>query len=193
MNQYFTGQGDDGTTGLLGEGRVAKNDIRIELLGTLDESSAALGLARATCHAERMTKDILHIQRELYHLMAEVAATPENAAHFQKMDGERISWLEGAIERYGKMTRMPKDFLVPGDSAGGAALALARTIIRRAERRAVDLFQGGDLLNSQVLIYLNRLSSLVFLLEIYEYASLKQTGPTLAKVKKEKDDDRNIA
>jgi len=193
MSQFYTGRGDDGTTGLLGEGRVHKNDAQIELLGTLDETSAALGLARATCHAERITKLILQIQRHLYLMMAEVAATPENADRFHNIDADKVAWLEGIIETFGKLVRMPKEFLVPGDSQGEAALALSRTIIRRAERRAVELFREGKLTNSNIQIYLNRASSLIFLFEIFEHFSLKRTGPTLAKVKEENDHDRNIA
>lgn len=194
MSQYFTGLGDDGTTGLLGEGRVPKFDLRIELLGTLDEASAALGLARATCQADKTVKLIAHIQRDLYQMMAEVAATPENSQRFHKIDSEKVSWLEEKIEIFGKLVKMPKDFLLPGDSHGGAALSLARTILRRAERRAVELYSEDETVGKEdILKYLNRVSSLIFILEIYEQFTMKGHGPTLAKDTKDIHHDRNIA
>lgn len=193
MSQYFTGRGDDGTTGLLGEGRVSKDNLQIELLGTLDETSAALGLARATCQAEKIANLILQIQRDLYLMMAEVAATPENVEIFQHIDDVKVAWVEDAIEKFGKLVKMPKEFLVPGDSQGEAALAMARTIVRRAERRAVELFRGQKISNPHILKYLNRVSSLIFLFELFEHFSIKRTGPTLAKIKKVDENDRNIA
>jgi cob(I)alamin adenosyltransferase len=192
MSHYFTGRGDDGTTGLLGEGRVPKFDLRIELLGTLDEASAALGLARATCQSEKIAKILVHIQKDLYQLMAEVAATPENYQRFHTIDSEKVRWLEEEIEIFGKLVKMPKDFLLPGDSQGGAVLSLARSILRRAERRAVELFQDAELAGKEgILRYLNRVSSLIFIFEIYEQYTIKGRGPTLAKDTKEKN-DRNI-
>jgi cob(I)alamin adenosyltransferase len=91
------------------------------------------------------------------------------------------------------LVKMPKDFLLPGDSQGGAALALARTILRRAERRAVEFFQDAELAGKEeILRYLNRVSSLIFIFEIYEQYTIKGHGPTLAKDTKDKN-DRNIA
>src|ERR1051325_4954208 len=83
---FYTSKGDDGTTGLLGEGRVAKYHVRIEAVGTLDESTAALGLARAQCHDPHSSGILLEAQRDLYKLMAEVAATPDNAEKFHSID-----------------------------------------------------------------------------------------------------------
>lgn len=193
MSVFFTGKGDDGTTGLLGEGRVLKNDSRMELLGSIDEASAALGLARATCHSEKVAKIILHVQRDLYQMMAEVAATPENAEKFKFFASEKISYLEEQIEVFGKQIRMPKEFLIPGDSQGEAALALARTILRRAERRAVDLVEEKKIVNQKIVEYLNRSSSLIFIISIYEHYSLRRNNPTLARNKEDADHDRHPA
>jgi len=165
---FYTARGDDGTTGLLGEGRVRKDHARMEALGTLDEASAALGMARAQCAAEGTAAILLEAQRDLYKLMAEVAATPENADKFHAIDAARVAWLEAQTDAISKDARVPTEFIVPGDSAGEAALSLARAIVRRAERRVVTLFEAGDVTNPDLQRYLNRLSSLCFVLELRE-------------------------
>ena len=165
---FYTSRGDDGTTNLLGEGRVAKYHARLEAVGTLDESTAALGLARAQCLDPRSAPILLETQRDLYRLMAEVAATPENAEKFHFIDEVRVAWLEEQTDALSRLVEMPKEFIVPGDSAAGAALSLARAIIRRAERRVVELFDLNELSNPDLQRYLNRLSSLCFVLELLE-------------------------
>jgi cob(I)alamin adenosyltransferase len=177
---FYTSKGDDGTTNLLGEGRVAKYHARIEAVGTLDESTAALGLARAQCLDSRSSPILLEAQRDLYKLMAEVAATPENAEKFRFIDEKRVTWLEERTDELSKLVEMPREFILPGDSLAGAALSLARAIIRRAERRVVELFDLNELSNPELQRYLNRLSSLCFVLELLENkAAGHQT--TLAK------------
>jgi cob(I)alamin adenosyltransferase len=98
MSQFYTRKGDDGYTGLLGNERVPKYDDRPEALGVLDEASAALGLARAFCREERTTPILVTIQRDLYHLMAEIAATPQNATRFRLIDASRVKWLEAQVD-----------------------------------------------------------------------------------------------
>ena len=90
---FYTAKGDDGTTGLLGDGRVPKYHVRMEAIGALDEASAAIGLARAQCSAPQTAPILLEAQRDLYKLMAEVAATPENAQRFHFINEERVNWL----------------------------------------------------------------------------------------------------
>lgn len=165
---FYTSKGDDGTTNLLGEGRVAKYHARIEAVGTLDESTAALGLARAQCQDPLSGPILVEAQRDLYKLMAEVAATPENAEKFHFIDGSRVAWLEEQTDKLSRMVEMPREFILPGDSLAGAALSLARAIIRRAERRVVELFDLNELSNPDLQRYLNRLSSLCFVLELVE-------------------------
>ncbi len=164
---FFTRRGDDGTTGLLGKGRVSKRDPRIEAVGSLDEASAAIGLARSMARDERSGPLLLAVQRDLYRLMAEVAATPESAAqfHFEK---ERVDWLEQQIDVLSHDVQMPGEFIVPGDTPSEAALSLARTIVRRAERRLVELFEKKKTVNVALQQYINRLSSLLFALELVE-------------------------
>ncbi len=178
--RFYTTTGDDGTTGLLGEGRVTKYHARIEAVGTLDESTAALGLARAQCLDPRSSPIILETQRDLYKLMAEVAATPENAEKFRSIDAARVTWLEEQTDAISEIVEMPKEFILPGDSLAGAALSLARAVIRRAERRVVELHDEQEVSNPDLQRYLNRLSSLCFVLELLENkAAGHQT--TLAK------------
>jgi cob(I)alamin adenosyltransferase len=164
----YTRTGDDGTTGLLGEDRVSKDHPRIEALGALDEASAALGLARATCQAPQTPPILREVQRDLYRLMAEVAATPENAGKFNGIDATRVKWLEEQADAIHKLVSMPKEFILPGDTYSGAALSLARAVVRRAERRVTELFTLEELSNPELLKYINRLSSLCFILELLE-------------------------
>lgn len=180
MSPFYTRTGDEGLTGLLGEGRVPKFDLRIEALGALDEATAALGLARASAVSPLTAPLLLTTQRDLYQLMAEVGATPENASRFRAIDSARVAWLEAETDQLEQATPMQREFIVPGDRASSAALALARTIVRRAERRVVELFHAGGLENPHLLAYLNRLSSLVFMLELVENAHAGQS-PSLAK------------
>ncbi len=176
MAPLYTRRGDDGTTGLLGKGRVPKHDARIETLGTLDEASAALGLARALARDPGTAAALVQIQRDLYALMAEAASTPENAERFgtlrqaqgTALDPSRVEWLESQAAALEARSGIPGEFILPGDSLAGAALALARTIVRRAERRVAGLLDEGQLANRLLLQYLNRLSSVCFALELVE-------------------------
>ena len=166
--EFYSRTGDDGTTGLLGEGRVAKTHPRIEALGALDESTATLGLARAQTRDPRCERILLETQRDLYKLMAEVAATPENADKFHFIDSARVDWIEAQIETLSAAVTMPREFIIPGDSLAGAALSMARAVIRRAERRVVELAEAKILSNPDLGAYLNRLSSLCFVMELVE-------------------------
>ncbi len=168
MTSFYTRKGDDGTTGLLGEGRVPKTHPRMEALGALDESSAALGLARASARDPRCGPLVIEIQRDLYRLMAEVAAAPEHAGQFHVIDAARVAWLEAKTDALGDSVTLPREFILPGDSTSGAAFSLARTVVRRAERRVVELFDSGEIQNPELQRYLNRLSSLCFVLELIE-------------------------
>jgi cob(I)alamin adenosyltransferase len=179
---FYTAKGDDGTTGLLGEGRVPKYHARMETIGTLDESTATLGLARAQCADPCSGPILLEAQRDLYKLMAEVAATPDNAEQFHFITAERVAWLEEQTNALSKQVEIPKQFILPGDSLGGAALSVARTVVRRAERRVVELFDLGEIANPDLQRYLNRLSSLCFVLELLENQSAGKST-TLAKGK----------
>ena len=177
MTKFYTGKGDDGRTGLLGEKRVHKYHPRIQAVGAIDEATAHLGMARS--HSRRRELDALvkDIQRDLYKMMSLVSALPENAGSFPGIERGRVDWLEEQIERFGAGTEAPQAFILPGDTPGAAAFAVARTVVRRAERHAVKLQDEGLIDAPEVLAYLNRLSSLCFVLELYEL----DAPPTLAK------------
>jgi cob(I)alamin adenosyltransferase len=181
MPDYYTRSGDDGNTGLLGEGRVPKYHPQPEAVGTIDEATAALGLARAACQAVETAPLLLVVQRDLYNMMAEISATPNNAARFRVIDASRVTWLEQQIDATGQSVDVPNEFILPGDSPGGAALALARTIVRRAERRVARLLHDEQISNPALLHYLNRLSSFCFVLELKENQAAGKAEPTLAK------------
>jgi len=181
MTKFYTRRGDDGYTGVLGEGRVPKYHPITEAIGAVDEATAALGLARASSRTEDCPAVLLDIQRDLYHLMSEISATPENAARFRKIDATRVAWLEQQTDAFAARVNLPKEFIVPGDSQVGAGLALARTVVRRAERQVAYLYLEQGLANVELLRYLNRLSSLCFVLELYENQAAGSTEPTLAR------------
>ncbi|MBT3337322.1 MAG: cob(I)yrinic acid a,c-diamide adenosyltransferase [Anaerolineae bacterium] len=168
MSNFYTRKGDDGTTGLLGEGRLPKYHPRMEAIGALDETTATLGLARSLIQDAAIQPLLIQIQRDLYGLMAEVAATPENAAQFRSIDPARVEWLETQTDTLSAQVQMPKEFILPGETRGSGALSLARTVVRRAERRIAELLDAGELENQELLRYLNRLSSLCFVLELAE-------------------------
>jgi len=150
---------------------------RIETLGNLDEASAALGLARALCQAPQTGTLLVEVQRDLYTVMTEIAATPENLEHFKTLDRSRIEWLESESEAISASVPLPTEFILPGYSLSGAALDLARTVVRRAERRVSELLDQGEIKNQTLLQYLNRLSSLCFALVLLEnqFAGRKTT------------------
>jgi len=181
MASFFTREGDEGFSGLLGKGRVPKFDLRMEALGALDEANSALGLSRAICASPETKELILQIQRDLYHLMAETAAAPENAEKFHGIDGKRVEFLEEKTDSLGKTVVLPKEFIVPGDSLANSAVDLARTNVRRAERRVAELLLNELIVNADLLRYLNRLSSLLFVLELIENQEAGKNNPTLAK------------
>jgi cob(I)alamin adenosyltransferase len=181
--RLYTGKGDQGTTDLLGA-RVSKDDLRIAVLGTLDETSAAIGLARAHATADR-TKDLLIVaQRDLYEIMAELAFTEEVRPDSRSFASERVDWLERETDALGADVTLPPQFVLPGESVPGAALDVARTVARRAERLVVALHREGQVSNPTILRYLNRLSSLLFILARFEDQA-SGAAPRLAKTNPE--------
>jgi len=168
MAKVTTGTGDTGYTGLLGDQRVPKYDPRPDTFGTVDEATSALGLARAMIHDPKVKEIIYQIQQELYLLMGELATPPENYEKMGlRMTVEHVQRLEVLEEQLKREVEIPNKFIIPGDTLDGAALDLARTIIRRAERMSVKLLHDGVIQNNEVVRYLNRLSDLVFILARY--------------------------
>lgn len=182
MPKFYTTTGDDGTTGLLGEGRVKKYDLRMESLGTLDELSAALGLARSICH--NTTSAVLkEIQIELYKAMAEVAATTEQQIQFRQITLQSVERVESWIREFSNDLADPKGFILPGDTQASASVSMARAITRRAERRVAELMDLNVIDNVQLVRFLNRLSSLLFVMELKEVAESNPGNLSFAKEK----------
>lgn len=179
--KFYTSSGDDGFTSLLGEGRVPKYHPRTEAVGILDEATAALGAARAFCQAPLNKELLVRLQRDLYLVMSEVAATPENASRFRQIDARHVAWLGEQTDAISAQVNLPTEFILPGDTPSSGLLSLGRAIVRRAERRVAELVHSGDVENDQLLSYLNRLSSLCFVMELLEIQAGGKTGPTLAK------------
>ena len=168
MPRIYTKGGDDGTTGLLYGGRVSKADPATEAYGTTDEAVAALGAARALCEDDSMRQDLLTLQRELFVVGADLAANPKERkklkAGVSLVTPDMVARLEGRIDDLVTAHPLPETFIVPGANPGSAALDVARGVIRRAERRVVELEATGRDVNEEIRKYLNRLSDLVFVL-----------------------------
>ncbi|HKW73800.1 MAG TPA: cob(I)yrinic acid a,c-diamide adenosyltransferase [Candidatus Dormibacteraeota bacterium] len=164
----LAGTGDDGTTGLLGGGRTAKDDPRIEAFGTVDEASSALGLARALTSHERVSSICEELQRGLYAVGAELGTNPEADKTFVTTGPDQVQRLEQLISELESEATMPDGFILPGATPASGALDLARAITRRAERRCLTLERAGGLTNKEVRRWLNRLSLVLFVLGRYE-------------------------
>ena len=173
MVKIYTRKGDDGTTSLWYGGRVPKHHLRTEAYGSLDEACSQLGVARALCgpgEAE-LAADILRLQDDIFIAGAELATAPEAAERLEdgvtRTTEAMVAELEALIDRYMARVDLPPKFVIPGGSELSARLDVARTAVRRAERRVVDLRSSGDLPDDTVLRYLNRLSDAVFAMARY--------------------------
>ena len=161
--KIYTKTGDSGQTGLFGGPRVSKDAPRIEAYGAIDELNAAIGWSRANAPPPEIDAWLLRLQHSLFVLGAELA-TPDPAAKGVTMVGESdCQELEQAIDRFEAPLPPLKQFILPGGSACAAALHLARTICRRAERRLVTL-TGHEKISPWTLVYVNRLGDLLFTL-----------------------------
>ncbi|MGH7992932.1 MAG: cob(I)yrinic acid a,c-diamide adenosyltransferase [Limisphaerales bacterium] len=163
-----TKTGDQGTTALMYGRRVPKNHPRVEAYGTVDELNAALGLARATVREDFLRENLLAIQKDLVVLMGELAVLPGDLSRYVK-DGysvvapEMTAKLEALVREIEAQNVSFKGWATPGATSAAAALDVARTVCRRAERRVCALQEAGELKNAETLIYLNRLSDLLWL------------------------------
>jgi len=165
--KIYTRKGDDGTTGLWYGGRVAKSDMRPEAYGSVDEAASELGVCRVAARDnQELYDDILRIQNELFVAGAELATAPEAAKRLEpgvsKVTPEMVERLERDIDRYMARVDLPPKFVIPGGTELSARLDVARTAIRRAERRVSAMREAGQLPDDTVLQYLNRASDTVY-------------------------------
>ncbi len=167
--KIYTKTGDKGDTGLLYGGRVPKDHARIEAYGTTDEVVSALGMARAHLQPDdRLFAAILEVQRELFIVGAQLATDPERWAKLRpgesKVEQSMVEALQDRIDAVVDEHPLPDGFVVPGDNPVAAALDLARTITRRAERAVVHLVREDLLPDETILRYVNRLSDYLYVL-----------------------------
>lgn len=163
VTSFYTRKGDDGTTGLYYGGRVPKDSLPPEAYGTVDEAQAFVGLARAEVErGGEVDELLLRIERDLYVLMAELATLPENrrklTAGATLVTEEMLAFVEAKTDELSQRFTMPDEFVLPGQDRVSSLLEVARTVVRRAERRAVPVAAR----ESFVVPYLNRLSSLLW-------------------------------
>jgi cob(I)alamin adenosyltransferase len=161
--RIYTRKGDDGTTGLYFGGRVPKQSPTVDAYGTVDEAQAFLGLARAEASTGSELDELLvGLERDLWVLMADLATATENRHKLEpgttEVTPDMVTALEARIDELNTQFEMPTEFVVPGQNRVAALLDVARTVVRRAERLAVDTAAEG----SHVVPYLNRLSDLLW-------------------------------
>lgn len=158
LSGITTGLGDRGTTGLGDGSRVSKDDARIHALGTLDELNAAIGLALTESLPAPLASILVEVQHDLFELGGELCIPG-----YENLPAERISWLEGMIGKLNADLPSLEEFILPGGTRAAALVHLARTIARRAERLTISLVQRKAI-RTELLVYLNRLSDLLFVL-----------------------------
>lgn len=163
--KIYTKTGDQGETGLLGGTRVAKDDLRIEAYGAVDELNAVLGVARAAQIPAAIDPLLARMQNELFELGAELARPAIPPDDQIRIRDDEIAALETDIDRFESTLPPLRQFILPGGTAAAAGLHLARTVCRRAERRLVTLARSAeDTVRPETIVYLNRLSDLLFVL-----------------------------
>ena len=189
-----TGRGDDGTTGLLYGGRIPKDDPRTEAYGTIDEAVAALGVARAQLGVMEADATlplslaglpglILRFQRELFVAGAELAANPDALDRLEdgvtRVDERMLVGVEVVLAGEEARMTMPREFVVPGETQLSATLEVARTVLRRAERRAISLRRDGLVPGEWLVPYINRLADLLWVLaRTAEQAEQREATPS---------------
>ncbi|MDQ4057638.1 MAG: cob(I)yrinic acid a,c-diamide adenosyltransferase [Actinomycetota bacterium] len=173
--RIYTKKGDDGSTGLLYGGRVSKDDIRTDVYGTIDETVSALGVARAGGLVERVEDIVIRLQREMFVAGAHLATAETNQSKLKegvsRVTPDMTEQVERDVDELTTEHPLPQEFVLPGETAGSAGLDLARSTIRRAERRAVTMDREGLMPDPEILRWLNRVSDLLFVLARYQEAA----------------------
>ena len=175
LNKIYTRTGDDGSSGLVDGSRVSKSSVRMAAIGEVDEANAAIGMAIAELIPGDLTEHLLGIQNDMFDLGADLATPGEIGL---RIVASQVARLEQAIDVMNAELEPLQSFILPGGSIAVAALHLARTVVRRAERAVVALNESEPL-NPQLLAYLNRLSDLLFVTA--RYVAAKEGGDILWK------------
>lgn len=168
LNKIYTKTGDDGTTGLVRGPRRMKYDLRVEAFGTIDEANSFIGMARLhTGSMPKLDRLLAHIQNDLFDLGSDLATPggdPQGSTPSLRITAAQADWLEQQIDHYNEGLQPLRSFVLPGGTPLAVALHLARTVTRRAERLVVELIAAEPDVNNAVLVYLNRLSDLMFVM-----------------------------
>ncbi len=171
----YTGRGDGGSTGRLGTStRISKDSTLIEAVGTVDEAVSSIGMARAASTSQWTRESLYVVQQHLGRMLAHLSATPEARSKYSGISADDLTWLEARIAELERDLPPLREFVLPGATPAGTVLHIARTVVRRAERRVVAL-AGAELgLAPLNLAYLNRLSSLLFVAAVTEDLVVKE-------------------
>lgn len=165
MPNVYTRSGDKGTTGLFGGGRVAKDDIRVDAYGTIDEAQAAIGLAYSLVKDEEIKEVLYHVEQRAYILEAELASDERGWKMLKdKVDQADIDYMEKTMDHFLAIVGQQKEFVIPGKNPASSALHFARTVVRRGERKIVQYKEENPGLRPEAVKFVNRLSDLLFVL-----------------------------
>lgn len=168
LNKIYTKTGDDGTTGLVRGPRRLKYDLRVACFGTVDEANSMIGMARIhTSSMPKVDRLLAHVQNDLFDLGSDLAtpgADPQGAEPSLRITAAQTGFIEQQIDQYNEGLRPLTSFVLPGGSPLAATLHVARTVVRRAERLVVELIAKEPEVNAATMIYLNRLSDLLFVM-----------------------------
>ena len=174
--KLYTRKGDEGESSLLFGGRISKADPRCDAYGSIDEAVSAMGLGRSLCNNQEIKNILLTIQREMFIVGSELATGPSEynklKQNFSVVTTDMVTALENLIDEISSQVELPPEFIVPGASPGSSAIDIARTLVRKAERRVVALNSQQKIQNPEILRYLNRLSDLLFILARFEDKNL---------------------
>ncbi len=180
-SSFYTGKGDRGDTlRLAGKNRIPKDSELIEAIGALDEATSAIGMARALARSEPLKVMMATVQRHIYRLLSHLSAVPDAREVYPGLAQAEVAWLEAQIAELEPHLPALEDFILPGETPGDAAFHVARTVVRRAERRLVALVEREPKIGDANLAYVNRLSSLMFVAALAEEA-MAGHSPTLAR------------
>ncbi|CAN7581845.1 cob(I)yrinic acid a,c-diamide adenosyltransferase [Devosia sp. LjRoot16] len=168
LNKIYTKTGDDGTTGLVRGPRRSKADLRVECFGTVDEANSFIGMARLhTGSMPKLDRLLARVQNDLFDLGSDLAtpgADPAGAPPSLRITAQQTEWIEEQIDHYNEGLKPLQSFVLPGGTPLAVALHLGRTVTRRAERLVVELIAAEPDVNNAVMVYLNRLSDLLFVM-----------------------------
>jgi cob(I)alamin adenosyltransferase len=169
--------GDDGNTETLSGKRIPKTDLRIETLGELDEVQSVLGIIRSLSKQNQTRELLFKVQEDLQQIMGEIASDASKLTVTNTIDDDQLNELENSIRVYQERDGLPKGFLIPGIDSASALIDLGRTVVRRVERRVVAAYRAKIIRNQIILRYMNRLSTLLYFMEIHEVNLTKKQRP----------------